>query len=314
MLPRRPGLAAGAEKVWQYSQRIKDSMSFDLAVFDLKAAPRSPNEFQRWTDEHLNWDEDTQYDDPSAATVSLQEFFSLISGLFPQKYGPDNSYSADLKQESADQNTFNYLNTDYYIGKYAIYMMFSWSISEDAENTVRDFAQKCQVGFYHPGTGEVLFAPNNRIFDLTTNSSDDQKGASWLVILQALELLTEVKDEFVLIEENPPKGECLFMQSICDKDGYYYTELKLADSSMHSYNFLNFEDMVKVFRDWCVWDVLPDISLWQDANFDTPGPEPNLETAKPAASANINFLKTILIIAGAVISAGLIFGLLALLL
>jgi hypothetical protein len=171
--------------------------------------------------------------------------------------------------------------TDYSIGRSVIYAAFAWSVAGEAEKTMRELAREHQVGFYHPGSGEVWFPGNQRRFRLNTNNASPIDDVSWEDAWLALNRLHTVKGEFVTLEETQPSGEIVYMQSIYNqREGEYVIEAQLASSSLangmpqYSRRVTAIGELAAIFRDWFVWGQLPDFALWDDAELACPEPSP----------------------------------------
>ena len=114
-------------------------MSYDLMVFDPAAAPKKREEFLAWYDELTEWGDEHGYDDPIVTTIALRAWFMDMIGIFPAMNGP---YSASFSANSESRLA------DYSIEKSAIYIGFSWSVAEEAHETVAMLAAKHGVGFF----------------------------------------------------------------------------------------------------------------------------------------------------------------------
>ena len=128
-------------------------MSYDLMVFSPEAAPKTKPEFMAWYDTQTGWAEKHTYNDPAVATPALQAWLQEMEYTFPNMNGPN----------ATDDHTSAY-ETDYSIGRVIIYAAFSWSLTEEANETAHRLAQKHQVGFWDlsfegpillPGNGEL---------------------------------------------------------------------------------------------------------------------------------------------------------------
>ncbi len=126
-------------------------MSYDLMVFNPKAAPKEKAKFSEWYERQTQWEEDHDYDDPKVTTVELRNWFLDMIKEFPAMNGP---YAIDEDDERFDDSEV----TDYSIGKDVIYAGFRWSVAEKAFDKMTELASKHKVGFYDvSGSGEVIF-------------------------------------------------------------------------------------------------------------------------------------------------------------
>lgn len=113
-------------------------MSYDLLVFDAKAAPREREEFLEWYDELTGW-EDGPYDDPERASPNLRAWFMEMIRTFP----PMNGLLAP--RDLVDEPRL----TDYSIAPDLVYIAFSWSVAQDAFAHTKALAAKHGVGFFN---------------------------------------------------------------------------------------------------------------------------------------------------------------------
>jgi hypothetical protein len=267
-------------------------------VFEERVAPRTQREFDEWCDQQTEWSESHSYDDPSISSPALKGWFEEMRRAFPPMNGPFALSDEEFAKLSRDAES---RITDYSIGKTVIYTAFGWSVADEAEKTVRRLAQKHGLGFYHPGSGEVLFPGDKRRFGLTSNRGN-KRGASWEDVWLALKHLKEGKGEFATIEEQPPTGHGLYMQVIYEKD-HYHVEIQLVDSDkdlgmpQYSCEFTDLSLVIKTFRDWYIWSELPDLTVWNDAKIAPPMADRKNE--------RINTIVTVLIV---IVGAAIIVG------
>lgn len=123
-------------------------MSYDLAVFDMDAAPRERAQFLAWYDTQTEWGEEHAYDDPAVSSAPLRAWFLDIIAAFPPMNG---LLAADDNDEEPGRVT------DYSVGRSLIYAAFAWSQAQDAHATVLGLAAKHGVGFFDASSelGEV---------------------------------------------------------------------------------------------------------------------------------------------------------------
>ena len=128
-------------------------MSYDLMVFSPTAAPKTKPEFMVWYETQTAWAEDHSYDDPAETTPALQAWLQEMERTFP-----------DINGSSVTDEHASTYETDYSIGKVAIYAAFSWSLAREASETAQRLAQKHQVGFWDPSfEGPVLVPENGKL-------------------------------------------------------------------------------------------------------------------------------------------------------
>jgi hypothetical protein len=113
-------------------------VSYDLAVFDPDAAPRSPDSFREWFDQQTEWNESHGYNDPEVPVPALRNWFREMITTFPPMNGP-------LRSEDVDDPGV----TDYSLGRSIIYCAFAGSVGVDAYQTAFDLAKKHRVGLYN---------------------------------------------------------------------------------------------------------------------------------------------------------------------
>jgi hypothetical protein len=112
-------------------------MSYDLMVFDPKAAPQDRKGFLLWFHDQTVWGEGHSYNDPTVCAPDLRAWFLDIIKAYPAMNGP---YASD--------NVDDPKVTDYSIGKLVIYAAFSWSETEGAYRSTFDLAKKHRLGFF----------------------------------------------------------------------------------------------------------------------------------------------------------------------
>jgi len=125
-------------------------MSYDLMVFSPAAAPKTKPEFMAWYGTQTEWAEGHSYNDPTMTTAALQAWLQEMEQTFPSMNSPD----------ATDDHTSSH-ETDYSIGCVAIYAAFSWSLTEEANETARQLAQEHQVGFWDPSFEGPILLPKN---------------------------------------------------------------------------------------------------------------------------------------------------------
>ena len=118
-------------------------MSYDLAVFDPKAAPTNVSEFLSWYGKQTQWSEPHGYDDPSVSSNNLRMWFFEMIETFPAMNG---KYAAS--EEAFNDPEIESCISDYSVGKEIIYVAFAWSKAESAYEQCFRLANKHKVGFF----------------------------------------------------------------------------------------------------------------------------------------------------------------------
>ncbi|MFD0715506.1 hypothetical protein [Paenibacillus sp. GCM10027626] len=131
-------------------------MSYDLMVFEEKAAPKDKNSFMDWYKHQTEWTEEHSYDDPAVSSAALRNWFMDIKAAFPPMNGPF-ALSDDEFDELGDDEV---KVTDYSIGRDAIYAAFAWSCAEEAYEMVKQLAKKHRVGFFDASGDGDIFLPD----------------------------------------------------------------------------------------------------------------------------------------------------------
>lgn len=116
-------------------------MSYDLMVFDPKAAPSTRAGFMAWYRQQTKWSEGHHYDDPTVSTPELRAWFLDIIPHYPMMNGPYASEDDSSKV------------TDYSIGRSVIYAGFAWSEAAPAREITFRLAQQHRIGFFDVSVG-----------------------------------------------------------------------------------------------------------------------------------------------------------------
>jgi hypothetical protein len=114
-------------------------VSYDLMVFDPEVAPKRREDFLKWYDEQVAWEEPHSYDSPEVSTPRLRAWFMEMIETYPAMNGPHA-----LQELPADEASL----TDYSVGRFVIYAGFSWSKTEPAYDQVFRLAEKYGLGFF----------------------------------------------------------------------------------------------------------------------------------------------------------------------
>ena len=120
------------------------AMSYDLMVFEKTKAPTTRNEFMAWFEKQTEWSEEHDYQTISVSSPALQSWFKEMKETFPPMNG---EFAPDLELLEEDENLESHV-VDYSIGHDIIYAAFSWSVSDEAYELMRNLAQKHKVGFF----------------------------------------------------------------------------------------------------------------------------------------------------------------------
>lgn len=129
-------------------------MSYDLLVFDTKAAPQERDEFLEWYDTQTEWEDEDGYDDPKRSAPALRAWFMEMI----QKYPPMNGPFAPQDLPGDDSAV-----TDYSLGQLVIYMAFSWSKAEQALEDTMALAAKHGLGFFNVSSDTSdVWVPNSQ--------------------------------------------------------------------------------------------------------------------------------------------------------
>ncbi len=111
-------------------------MSYDLIVFDPRAAPKEREAFMKWYDEQVEWGEQHSHDDPAVCAPSLRAWFMDMIVEFPAMNGPHAAEDVDDPRM-----------TDYCVGASLVCAAFSWSQAEPAYRAAFSVARKHGLGF-----------------------------------------------------------------------------------------------------------------------------------------------------------------------
>ena len=129
-------------------------MSYDLLVFDAKAAPQDRGEFLEWYDAQTEWEDEDGYDDPERSAPELRTWFMEMIEKYPPMNGP--FAPSDLP---VDDSTV----TDYSVGRHVIYIAFSWSKAEQAFEETKALAAKHGLGFFNVSSDTSdVWVPNGQ--------------------------------------------------------------------------------------------------------------------------------------------------------
>lgn len=126
-------------------------MSYDLMVFEQTKAPTVYEEFLNWMSQQTEWSEDRDYHSIEGTSEQLVSWLMDMKKTFPPLNG---AFRPSNEEIGTDQNMENHL-TDYTIGTDLVYASFGYSVAEEADRLVPEYAKKHGVGFYNPQTGEV---------------------------------------------------------------------------------------------------------------------------------------------------------------
>lgn len=137
-----------------------DTMSFDLLVFDPARVPNDDWDMRAWYDALVKWDHPDSNVTLAQTTPALRRFYKLLAPNFPPiaSNHDDASKPASImdrlkglfsERKTIDPRFDEARFTDYSIAKDAIYLCFSWSVSEDATRSALDAAAEARVGFWN---------------------------------------------------------------------------------------------------------------------------------------------------------------------
>ena len=127
-------------------------MSFNLAIFNKKAAPKDMDAFRDWMDGVTVWEDDLDYDNPDNAVPELKVAFMEIIKEFPPMNGPLTPSDDALDEDPELEDRL----VDYSIAKDLIYASIAFSVAVDASMTFFEVAEKHGLGVYDPQSGEIL--------------------------------------------------------------------------------------------------------------------------------------------------------------
>lgn len=141
-------------------------MSYDLMVFEITKAPKTKKEFMAWYDKITEWEEEHDYETVSVTSPALQNWFMEMKETFPPMNG---EFAPDDEAIENDKDLESRL-TDYSISYDSVYAAFSWSLAEEAYETMRRLAQKHGVGFFDAsGDGDIIFPDESNVHGFYVN-------------------------------------------------------------------------------------------------------------------------------------------------
>lgn len=115
-------------------------MSFYIGVFNQDKAPRKRNDFINWFIEKTKWEEERDYGSPEGIEEKLSNFFLESIKIFPQMNGPYAPNDSEI-DEYVDRHL-----VDYCMCEGLIYMSSEWSVAEELENFICEYAKKNKLG------------------------------------------------------------------------------------------------------------------------------------------------------------------------
>jgi len=129
-------------------------MSYDLFVFDPKAAPKEHDAFINWAAAEMQREDGVTEGDPAIASPSLRAWFIDMIPHFPPMNGP---FAAEELPEDEDSLT------DYSITAGSMYVGFRWSKTQSAVKKVFELVEKHDLGLYDlSSTTEEVYLLNDR--------------------------------------------------------------------------------------------------------------------------------------------------------
>ncbi|MBR0047946.1 MAG: hypothetical protein IJP74_01330 [Prevotella sp.] len=143
-------------------------MSYDLMVLDKHKRFKNHNDFVKWFEQEMDWEDDIDYNDYRHTTPSLQSWFLEMKDLIR----PMNGEFAPSEEE-VDSGDF--LDADYVIDRECIYVAFAWSDAERALRLVKELALKHDVAFYDASGSDEVVYPDGEILQPTP--SDGREAA-----------------------------------------------------------------------------------------------------------------------------------------
>lgn len=138
-------------------------MSYDLMVFDPVAAPKGRDDFMRWYDEQTEWPEDHGYQDPSVCSPVLQKWLADMTAEIPNR----------SQMSSEDFEQFEH-TAEYNTGRSIIYVAFSWSSADLAQELTFRLAKRHRIGFFNIATdnSEVWMPAGKEGWEVAHTSAD----------------------------------------------------------------------------------------------------------------------------------------------
>lgn len=128
-------------------------------VFEKTKAPVKKDNFIKWFEKQVEWNEDHDYDAIEVSSVNLKKWFTDMIAIFPPMnrfFAPDDTLN---DEEELDRRL-----TDYSIGQYVIYVAFEWSVAVEAYDNMLRLALKNDVGFFDvSGNGNIIVSENKKL-------------------------------------------------------------------------------------------------------------------------------------------------------
>lgn len=128
-------------------------MSYDLLVFDPKAAPLERAAFLQWYESQNELDGGFNPTRDEFSSPKLRTWLEEMLEIFPAM----NGSFAKAEQDVDDPHL-----TDYGINRTSIYACFAWSLADLAYNSVMTAAEKHGVGVYDVSNPQgAIWRPGN---------------------------------------------------------------------------------------------------------------------------------------------------------
>ena len=129
-------------------------MSYDLFVFDPKAAPKDHEAFIDWATAEMEREDGVTAGDPARTSSGLRAWFLGMIPHFPAMNGPFSP-----EQLPHDQDTL----TDYIITAGSIYVGFRLSNTQSARKKAFELVERYDLGLYDlNSTKEEVYLLNDR--------------------------------------------------------------------------------------------------------------------------------------------------------
>ena len=114
-------------------------MSYYIGVFDPKLCPSTKTAFVNWFKKKAKWNEKRDYNSLEGVGEKLSKFYKRINDLFPSMNDTD-AWDDDMDEEMEERIV------DYTICKELIYMCSAWSVAEEFNTTVKEYAKEYELG------------------------------------------------------------------------------------------------------------------------------------------------------------------------
>ena len=257
-------------------------MGFNVFIFERRENIKTSIDVNNYMKEFIKYGEEKDYNSLERCSEIIVKFAKKMFEKFP----PVNGEHLHLDEITfTSKNSETHL-TDYSLGKYGIFCVFSYTVADEIISYIISLADEYKIGVYNPQSSEPIYPRDIEILKYSTEDMDDTF-IDWDTIENSINTLDSLergtsnrentfvtvwfekngKDEDEYIQCTPNYVKKGFLNNLFKSksevliDGYDFEIM--IDKKLYQTNVSDKKDLIRLMKEWCWERKNPDVKNYE---------------------------------------------------